>query len=61
LRRIDMENKHSKLTLMLMTLALLLALAVGPVASAGTVEVGDGLHGLLANPHAGGGGGTGGV
>jgi hypothetical protein len=56
-----MENKRSKLALMLMTLALLLALAVGPVAPSGAVEVGDGLHGLLASPHAGGGGGTGGV
>jgi hypothetical protein len=56
-----MENKRSKLALMLMTLAVLLALAVGPAAPAGAVEVEDGLHGLLANPHAGGGGGTGGV
>ncbi|UCC76622.1 MAG: hypothetical protein JSW37_14130 [Anaerolineales bacterium] len=56
-----MENKHSTLALILMTLALLLALAVGPAAPPGAVEVGDGLHGLLANPHAGGGGGTGGV
>jgi hypothetical protein len=56
-----MQSKHSKLAPMLMALALLLALAVGPVAPASAVDVGDGLHGLLANPHAGGGGGTGGV
>jgi len=56
-----MENKRSRLALVLTALALLLTLAVGQVAPAGTVEVEDGLHGLLANPHAGGGGGTGGV
>jgi len=57
-----MENKHSKLALMLMTLVLLLALAFGPAASgvAGRVvgpRVGmvDGLHGLLAQPFGGGG------
>ena len=44
-----MENKRGKLVLAVMTLALLLALALGPVAGgvAGqAVEPWDGLHGL---------------
>jgi hypothetical protein len=66
-----MENKRGKLALMLVTLVLLLGLVVGSVAPGlavqvaapwtGAVDAWDGLHGLLANPHAGGGGGTGGV
>lgn len=61
--RIEMEHRHGKLTLTLMTLALLLVLAIGPAAApglAGAVEMEDGLHGLLAQPYSGGGGGTGG-
>ena len=65
-----MEMKSSKLVLSLMILALLLVLAVGPIAPglavqmaesrASAVEVEDGLHGLLATPYAGGGSGGGG-
>jgi hypothetical protein len=60
-----MENKRSKLALVLMTVVLLLVLAVGSVVpgvagqvvepQAGAVEVFDGLHGLLAEPMHGGG------
>jgi hypothetical protein len=63
-----MENKHSKLGLVLMTLTLLLVMALGPMApglaarvaepQVGEVEVWDGLHGLLA-PVVGGGSGGG--
>jgi len=59
------NDKRGKLSLMLMTLVLLVVLALGPVASGmaarvaepsvGAVEVWDGLHGLLADPVAGGG------
>lgn len=60
-----MKNAFSKLILMITTLVLLLALALGAVApgvaaqvdapQVGTVEVQDGLHGLLAMPFGGGG------
>ena len=69
LRRITVENKRGKVTLVLMTLVLLLVLALGPVAPGlgarmaeprgGTVEMWDGLHGLLADPSAGAGSGGG--
>ncbi len=59
-----MENKCSNWAVVLMMLVLLLVLAVGPVApgvaarlaesQVGTVEVWDGLHGLLAEPMGGG-------
>ncbi len=62
-----MENRRGKLTLALMTLMLLLALALGAIApsmatrlaepEAGAIEW-DGLHGLLADPLAGAGSGT---
>jgi len=63
-----MNNKRGKLVLGLMALVLFLVLAAGSVAPsvavrvveprAGTVEVWDGAHGLLANPFSGGGSGT---
>jgi hypothetical protein len=61
-----MENKRGKLAVVLMTLVLLMVLVIGPVAPgvaaraaepwAGTVV--DGLHGLWADPMAGGGSGA---
>ena len=60
-----MENKGSRLALVLTTLVLLLVLALGPVTfgvaarvaepQVDTIEVLDGLHGLLAYPYDGGG------
>jgi len=52
-----MDNRGGRLTLMLTAVVLLVVLAVGAVApnSAGAAQVGDGLHGLWADPHAGGG------
>ena len=51
-----MENKRGKLALAVMTLVLLLALALGPVAGGAAAQVAepwDGLHGLC--PLVGGG------
>jgi len=52
-----MDNKGGKMALMLTAAVLLVVLAVGAVApnGAGMVQVEDGLHGLWADPHAGGG------
>ena len=52
-----METKRAKLTLVLATAVLLLVLAVGTAAPsvAGVMQVPGTLHGLLAEPHAGGG------
>jgi hypothetical protein len=62
-----MNNRHRKLTVMLVSLILLIALALGVAAPAGAIssiefgpngiEVWDGMHGLLG-PSAGGGCGT---
>ena len=57
-----MNNKRSKLTLVVTTLMLLLTLAVGsaaPSLAAGNADpTMDDLHGLLASPFNGGGSGT---
>ncbi len=60
-----MKNRGGKLVLVLATLVLLVVLALGSVApgvaarvvepQAGAVEVFDGLHGVWADPMAGGG------
>jgi hypothetical protein len=60
-----MKRAFGKLTLMMTTLVLLVALTLGAVAPSvaarvvdtqvGVMEVQDGLHGLLANPFGGGG------
>lgn len=52
-----MENKRSKLVLIVVTVVMLLALAIGPVApgvAAPVMDHGDGLHNLLA-PYSSGG------
>jgi len=52
-----MKNRRSKLVLMVVAVVMLLALALGPVASgvaAPVVNPGDGIHNLLA-PHSSGG------
>ena len=52
-----MKNKRSKLVLIVVTVVMLLALAIGPVApgvAAPVIDHGDGLHNLLA-PYSGGG------
>ncbi len=57
-----MKNKQNRIAVVVMSLVVLLMLALGPVASGVAAApqggVVDGLHGLWADPMAGGGSGT---
>jgi hypothetical protein len=55
-----MKNKQNRVAVVVMSVVVLLALALGPVAPGVEPQVGavDGLHGLWADPMAGSGSGT---